>query len=253
MRLAARLLRRFLAPAIALSTALFTVAPASAVDVTLQVFSDGVYVGESDETRLGCTDNPDGVTAECSQPGTLDYGFDYPLVQIEDITLDLDTDPFVTGTMTVTNATALTQQITLLFNLPVPGIPGSTLHNGSIEGRLLDSLGDGALLTTVPGSAFYTALIDNLNTQALYVDPQVWSVAAAAFPPFTTIAGQSFGPLVGPAVSNVGGSIGIRIDFILSPFDRVAFTSVHNVVVPEPSTGALLAVGFALLAMRRRR
>jgi len=243
MRLVARLL--------SLALVLFATAPAFAVPVTLDVFADGVHIGSADASRLGCVDNADGVSANCYVQD-LPYGVDYPLVNIDEISLQVDSDPVVTGTTSITNTFGTTQHITLLFTLPIVPINTTTLTGGSFRGTVTDRDGDGATLATFgPGTALYTALLDGNDWQSLYPDSQ--SVAAGQFLS-NNITNTNFGApipsLPGPSVLT---SIGIRIDFTLTPFDSASFTSNHVVIpVPEPHTAGLLLLGLALIANRRR-
>ena len=245
MRLAAPAVSRFLA----LGVALLVTGPAQAVDFGLQVFADGVLIGDVDQSRLGCVDGADGVTAHC-EVQDLVYGGDYPLINIDNISIDIDSDPVVTGVTGVTNLFSTTQQFTLIFTLPVAPIPGSTLTGGSFRGTVTDNDGNGATISTVAGSALYTAQLDGANWQSLY--PHNIAIAAPAFGS-QAITTQSFGSpipsLPGPGVAS---SIGIRLDFNLTAFDSASFTSNHVVIAPEPQTAALVAIGLALIAMRRR-
>lgn len=223
---------------------------AEAVPLRLQIFADGVEIGDIDETRLGCVDNPDGVSAVC-QVQDLAYGTEYPLLNIDQIDLLIDSDPVVTGTTGVTNLFNTTQQITLLFTLPILSIPGNTLQGGSVRGTVTDTNGDGATLSAVPGSALYTTLIDGADTNALYTDPYSVSVGGFGSAAIPTV---SFGA---PIPSQVGGpalsTIGIRLDFNLTAFDSASIVSNYVVEpVPEPGTASLLALGLLALAARRR-
>ncbi len=229
--------------------AVLATAPAQAIPLSLQIYADGVLIGDVDETHLGCVDNPDGVSAHCFAED-LAYGGEYPLLNIDLLDIDIDSDPVVTGTTGVTNLFGVTQQFTLLFTLPVVAMPGGTLTGGSYRGTVTDNNGDGATVSTVPGSALYTAQLDGANWQALY--PHVASTSAGLFGS-AAIPTMNFGTpipsLPGPAVAK---SIGIKLDFNLTALDSASFTSVHVVNVPEPQTGALMALGLALLAKRRR-
>jgi hypothetical protein len=226
-------------------------APAQAVELQLQVFADGVEIGNVDQTRLGCVDNADGVTAQC-EVTDLVYGGDYPLVNIDSLSLFIDSDPVVTGTTAVTNLFNVTQQITLLFTLPIsPALTPSTLTGGSYRGTVTDNNGDGATVSTAPGSSLYAALIDSVIHQTLY--PHAASTSAGSFLS-ATIPSVTFGaPIPSQPGPQALTSIGIRLDFNLTALDSASFTSNHVVqVVPEPATAAFLGLGLALLARVRR-
>jgi len=246
-----RLCPTLLSGSLALAGLTLATAPAQAIPLSLHVFADGVQIGTVDETRLGCVDNPDGVSAHC-QVQDLVYGGEYPLVNIDEINIDIDSDPVVTGTTGVTNLFATTQQITLLFTLPITSIPGATLSGGSYRGTLTDNNGDGATLAAPTGSALYTAQIDGVATQSLYPNPNSFSAGnfLSVNIPSTNFGSPIPSLLGGPALA----SIGIQLDFTLTGLDSASFTSNHVVTaVPEPQTGALVGIGLAVLALVRRR
>ena len=218
--------------------------PASAVSAGLEIFVGGQQVG--DAVDIGCVDSPDGVSAHCQAQDLV-----YPLLRIDEISFDLDSDPVVTGTTGVTNLFSTTQQITLLFTLPIAPIPGSTLTGGSFRGTVTDNSGDGATVAAPAGSALYTAQIDGADWQQLYTAPNSFSAGSflSANIPNTSF-GSPIPSLPGPAAL---ASIGIQLDFTLTGNDSASFTSNHVVVTPEPQTGALLGLGLAFLAIGRRR
>jgi hypothetical protein len=221
-------------------------APVSPVD--LGIFIGGVYDSTYDETDLNCAPGP-GDTFVCVGGGLV----------VGDLTLNswnmtFDIDPVVTGITAVTNNNLISsQQFTMVFTLPTGPIGPSTLTGGSLQGGVTDNTGDGATLSTAAGSAFYQGLIDGVSDPArtLYADPQSFAAGAFLSNNVPNIAfGTPIPSLPSPAVA---ANIGIRLDFILTPGDSASFTSNFVVVVPEPATGVLVALGLVALAAHRRR
>lgn len=242
-----------LARALTGALVVFGSSSALAIPVSLQVYADGILIGNVGETELGCVDVIPGVSSSCNATN-LEYGDGYTQFSIDSLSMTIDNDPVVTGTWAVTNTDFLnpTQHFTMVFTLPITPIPGPTLSGGSVSGSVSDGDGNGATLSAFSGSSLYTAQIDGADTATLYDDPT--SIVAASFGT-EAITEAIFGA---PVPSQLGGpalaSIGIVLDFELTQFDSATFTSEHEVIpVPEPGSAALLAFGLALLARRTRR
>ena len=148
------------------------------------------------------------------------------------------------GTTGVTNLFSTSQQITLIFTLPVAPIGPATVIGGSFGGAVADANFDGVGgIGTVAMSAIYTALIDGVAVATLDADP--FFVPGPAFPGTFAFAGASqtipatsFG-LPGPATPGppVAASIGIQLDFNLGALDSLAVTSDFIVdCVPTPTS-----------------
>lgn len=230
-----------------MGVAVMATAPAQAVPFTLGIYADGALLETVDNADLGCTDTGT-FTTSCSATDLAYSNGSYTALKITSIDLNVDNDPLVSGNIGVSNEQPFTQRFTFVFNLPITSIPGSTIQSGSISGSVADGFeGDGATISAPAGEAIYQARIDGVDTNALHADPASFSAA-----PFDVggITAASFGPLVGgPALS----SIELELDFYLTSFDSVQITSEHQVEpVPEPASGALVGLGLALLAARRR-
>ncbi len=164
----------------------------------------------------------------------------------------VDQDPFITGTFSLTNDTALAKSYVVDFSLPIsPAISQSTV-SGQVSGTLTDSNGSGsASLTSTSGGAVYTALADGLFVQSLMTNTNQ-SVASQ----FGTVSfsGGSFGqgaPLAGPSINS---TIGIHFAFTLSAGDSVSFSSIFVAnSVPAPGALAMALLAGAVGRRGRRR
>ena len=227
---------------------LVVAAPSQAIQFTLDVSVGGVSAGSLDAGQLGCVDGA-SFTATCSAQN-LTVGD----LLITNLDLFLDSDPVVSGEVAVQNIGFVTNQFTLIFTLPTGPIGApTTLTGGSVAGGVTDNDGTGATLSTLPGSAFYSALIDGVTHQMLF--PHSVVLNAPAFDSADLVPPGAFGTpipsLPGPAVVT---SIGIQYDFNLTAQDAASFTGVFVVQpVPEPSTALLLGLGLALVAKGGRR
>jgi hypothetical protein len=225
---------------------LMATAPAHAVPFTLEIYADNLLLETVDNGDLGCSDA--GTHTSCSATDLAYSNGSYTALRIDSIQLELDTDPIVDGNIAVSNEQGFTQRFTFIFNLPITSIAGPTTQNGSLAGSVADGFeGDGATLSAPAGESLYTARIDGVDVATLYDDPSSFSA-----PPFDIgdIPATSFGPNVGgPALSDIE----LELDFFLTSFDGAQITSAFQVEeVPEPATGAMVGIGLALLAARRR-
>ncbi|RMF81201.1 MAG: PEP-CTERM sorting domain-containing protein [Planctomycetota bacterium] len=163
----------------------------------------------------------------------------------------VDPDPFIAANFTLVNTFSSTLTFNLVSTLPVAfPLPAPTLMGGSTGGSITDANFDGiGTAATAAPDAFYRGLIDGAAVLPIYPDPSSWSVpfagGTATIPAVN--AGLPGPTLPGPAVLS---DIGIHHTFTLTPGDSIAVTSFF-VVVPEPSSLLLLAIGGVFAARRR--
>ena len=213
---------------------------------SLDVLDDGASQGSMNQTMMQCS----GAAPRYDCSGT---GAAIGNLGIDMWNFSLDEDPVVTGTVVVTNNAAVTTHYTLIFTLGItaPTLP-SSLIGGSMQGGTTDGDGNGSTLATFAGSSFYQAQIDGATVQALYAAPQSFSAGAFLS---TNVPAVSFGTPIPsqPAVAALT-SIGIVLDFTLTPNDSASFTSNFVVqAVPEPGTALLVGLGMAGFALVSRR
>ena len=162
----------------------------------------------------------------------------------------VDTDPFVTGTFTLTNETSTAREYVVDFSLPIAPALKASLLSGQLAGTLTDANGSGsALLTSVGGGFIYSALADDVVVQSLMANAtQQVTVTNGT----SSFSGGSFGfptPVAGPAINL---TIGIRFAFSLSAGDSVSFSSVF-VANPVPGPASLMVAAIFGGVRRRRR
>jgi hypothetical protein len=159
--------------------------------------------------------------------------------------LEFNNDPFVLNNFSVTNNLTTPQIFTVFVGLPTT-VAAPNVITGSILTSVIDGGLDGAAITTLPGQPLYKAEVDLAPVPGATLQNSPFSVIA----PAGGIAslGASFGPLAGPAVTS---SIGIQLQFTLTPGDTASILSRFDVVpgtgggLPEPTTitlGAIMAV-----------
>lgn len=224
--------------------------PVSAASLGLDVSINGEAVGYVGSNALGCVAVPDTPTANCSGSGA-----SVGTLGLDSWNVFVDSDPVINGIVAVTNLSAVTQQFTLVFTLPIaPAIPGGTVIGGSIQGGATDNNGNGVTLSTPTGAAFYTARIDGADVQSMYLDPQSFSAGSFLSVNVPSLAfGTPIPSQPGPAALV---NIGIRLDFLLTAGDSASFTSnfvVLPAVVPVPAAVWLFGSALGLLGWTRRR
>ncbi len=200
--------------------------------------------------------NYDGTRTEDAGEGswTLDWNINASRNETDSTARAAQT-AFVFNNLVLTNNTGMTQSVTMTTMIPIaPAITPSSLMGGSASGTLTTN-GDGGSMSNIGGSeAMYRALIDGAFVGGI-ADLHNFdsSISTVGFGSEST-GFEDFGTPIpsapGPAVNS---SIGITLQFDLTPGDSVSWTSSFVVnVVPTPGAGAVFGIA-GICAMRRRR
>jgi hypothetical protein len=172
-----------------------------------------------------------------------------------DLTVKLD--PFIAGTLTVTNLTTTVRNFNLALSLPVTPAFSPSLFGGSLSATLLDLNGDlsASLSPIAPSNAIFRGTIDSSPVLSLFaIGLNCFGSSAGC-----TASGSDSNGLPGPTLpgGGVAAAIGTLLSFSLTPGDSVTFTTNFTVdppaAVPLPASLPLLAMGLGVLAARRRR
>jgi len=224
--------------------------PALQVHITTDLGIDRLF----DAASMGCeqASGTPGFTGSCQG-----YNYDLGGLRITSLSVEFVLDPEVHVNVALRNTSAFVQTITLETTLPTV-FGGPNVMGGSVGGSLTESNGggSGASLVVPVGSALYTALVDGGAVAQLLAAP--YSLTVANNFETATVPATAFGqPIPNAPAPGVASSIGLRLNFQLSPGDQVALSSVfvlEALQTPEPALGAVLgALGLGLVALRSRR
>jgi len=179
-------------------------------------------------------------TGTAGEPGVFDLAFDFRL----------EGDPSISGSFTLVNLSGAEQTFSVSASLGgIAAIPAPTLMGGSFGDLTYTDLNQDGLVrvATVGGAFFYQALIDGSSVQ----DLGQFDLG----PTSGVLPKQSFGVPI-PSASGPGVTTSIGVDFpafSLTAGDQVTTPFEFVVVVPEPASAALLALGLCVLARAGRR
>jgi len=246
-------------PALTVLLLVATAGTAQAQDVSLP-FTPTFTIGSTSLTNDDVQANADGSYTMSGQQagGSFNGG------QVWDLAWDvtIKQDPFIIGSLTVTNLTTTTRNFNLALALPITPAFSPSVFGGSVTATVLDLNGDRSA-TLSPNAAvspgIFRGTIDgNLVLPLFGMVLNCAGSSAGCTANATDSDGMPGLTLPGPSVNN---SIGILLSFTLSPGDRAFFNTNFTVEplapVPVPAALPLLALalgaGATALHSRRRR
>jgi hypothetical protein len=177
-----------------------------------------------------------------------------------DWNISVDYDPFINGSITLTNFTSSAKNYTIFLDLPVGTFGPSSLYGGSLTATVFDdngdslaSLGRSTAVNASPG--IYQGTIDGVKRLDLFGG----TLACSGSGPHCSASLTDSDGLPGPTNSGpaVNGHIGTILMFNLSAGDRVVFDTNFTVnaaptPVPLPASAWLLASCLTFVVRRRR-
>jgi hypothetical protein len=196
--------------------------------------------------------NPDGSVrfVGADTGGTFGSGPSWGL----DWDLTVKQDPFINGTITITNFTDSTKDYNFVFMLPVTPAFSPSRMGGRLTATLLDLSGDGSAfldpLLASPGTPMYRGQIDSNTVLPLFLV----NVACFGSGPGCTASGTDSNGMPGVTLPGPGvvSNIGTLLSFSLSAGDRVTFNTNFTVEpVPLPAALPMLLLGLGGFAARR--
>jgi len=167
-----------------------------------------------------------------------DYGWD----------LVVDPDPVISGSLTFTNTTAMTQSYSVLLTLSTP----ASSQNHTMTGTVFAGTGVSDSTTDSDSSAqlsniAITGLIDGSNAMNIFAGGLSCGIPIGSDGCSASLSADSIN---GPALWTAGitSSIGIRLNFDLSAGDTATLITAFD-VQPVPLPAALWLFGSGLLGL----
>ncbi len=166
---------------------------------------------------------------------------------ILDFDLDGHPDGRLGGDLVITNPSLSAVELSLLVTLPINEMP-DTLLRGSADLELITD-DDGGSVTSVGGAPVWLSFIDGapVLSATLFPDPFEIVLSGAGRDGVSSAFGRPDG-IAGPSASK---SMGLLIQFSLTPGDQVSLSGV--LIIPGPATSVLLIGGWVIGGTRRRR
>lgn len=197
--------------------------------------------GSNDITYDALVANADGSFTMSGTDGSAAAGW------VLDWNISVDYDPFINGSITLSNFTSSAKNYTVFLDLPVGTFGPSTVYGGSLTATVFDDNGDSVAnvgRSTAVGASpgIYQGTIDGSTVLNLFGGTVACSGGPHCSASLTDSDGMPGPTLIGPQVN---GHIGTILTFNLSAGDRVVFDTNFTVEpaaapVPLPASAWLL-------------
>lgn len=243
---------RKLATAVAMASALGTTAPLAHASSSAPVLpSWDAWLS----VNVGSTAGEDLLAPSSLNDGSNDFSFAGATTAAGQYAIGwnllVNPDPFIDGSITVTNLSSSAQNFTVNLSLPVTPAFGPGLMGGSIDATVTDLNNSGSATLQPQGGAsnpIYFGRIDGSSVLLMFA--QVLNCSGVGC---SANSGEAQMPPSIP-VAGVNSSIGTRLVFNLSAGDSVTFATHFEVTpVPLPASAWLLGSAVLGLAGARRR